>query len=254
MTTRLYCRECGWSHSYRTRCNARRAAGQHACTTALHLQTTPPRWHRFWMRPHRRPSAFDAPNLVDTSTDINRTYSNHIQAAVLAAHHAETTQRARQAIIELVRAGYQIGPTPYGYRALRIRITDATGHGRFRVVLVPDWRTAAVVAQIFYWRADQGLGFRAIARRLSAEPGRYPSPSGSGPWTPGAVRRVVTNPRYTGRQVWARTVAGRPVPAEQWVTSAPMVHEPLIDNRTFHRAQPRAAGRRPAPNESASAV
>lgn len=46
------------------------------------------------------------------------------------------------------------------------------------------------------------------------------------------------NPKYVGRQVWARTVAGRPVPVEQWVTSGPNAHEPLVDPRTFQRAQP----------------
>jgi hypothetical protein len=120
-----------------------------------------------------------APNPVGTGTDGVRTYSDRTQAAVLAAHYAETTQRARRAMVELVRAGYQIGPAPYGYRTLRIRVTDSTGHGRFRVVLVPDWHTAAVVTQIFYWRADQGLGFRAIARRLNTEPRRYPSRPGT---------------------------------------------------------------------------
>jgi hypothetical protein len=188
---------------------------------------------------------------MGAGTDLAGTNSDPSRAAVLAAHHAGTTHRARRAMVELVRAGYQIGPAPYGYRALRIRVTDARGHGRFRVVLVPDWHTAAVVAQIFSWRVDQGLGFRAIARKLNAEPRRYPSPSGSGPWSPGAISRVITNPRYTGRQVWARTVAGRPVPVEQWVTSAPMVHEPLVDDRTFYRAQSRTAGRRSGPNESA---
>ena len=119
---------------------------------------------------------------------------------------------------------------------------------------ISDWHTAAVVGQIFHWRADQGLGFRAIARRLNTEPILYPSPSGNRPWTPGAVRRVVTNPRYTGRQVWARTAAGRPVPVEQWVTSAPMVHEPLVDDRTFHRAQSDAVRRLSGPNKSAGAA
>jgi hypothetical protein len=44
------------------------------------------------------------------------------------------------------------------------------------------------------------------------------------------------------------------VPAEQWVTSAPMVHEPLIDDRTFHRAQSHTDGRLAGPDESASAA
>lgn len=149
MTTRLYCRECGWNHSYRTRRNARRAAGRHACAIAPHMQTTAPQWLRFWKRSTgRRPVGFDAPNLVDTGTEVVRTYSDRIQAAVLAAHHAETTQRARRAMVELVRAGYQIGPAPYGYRTLRIRVTAATGHARFR------GRAGAGLAHRWSGRAD----------------------------------------------------------------------------------------------------
>ncbi|MEV6242486.1 recombinase family protein [Lentzea sp. NPDC051838] len=157
---------------------------------------------------------------------------------MLAAHHAENTRRSRQAMVELVRAGYQIGPPPYGYRALRIRVTGPAGHSKLRVVLVPDWRTAAVVRQIFNWRVDDGLKFAAIARHLNGDPRQYPVPAATGQWTAKAVRRIVTNVKYTGRQVWARTVAGRPVPVEQWVTSAPRVHEPLVDERTFRAAQP----------------
>ncbi len=156
----------------------------------------------------------------------------------LALHHAETTRRARAAMIELVRAGYQIGPPPYGYRALRIRVTDLSGRSRLRVVLVPDWQTAGVVKQIFVWRAHDGLAFAAIVARLNADLRQYPAPSGR--WTVKTVRRIVANVKYTGRQVWARTAAGRPAPAEQWVTSAPNVHEPLIDERRFELAQPQA--------------
>lgn len=167
----------------------------------------------------------------------HRRCNGQTEDAVLTAHHAETTQRARNAITELVRNGYHVGPPPYGYRALRIRITTDTGHGAFRIVLVPDWRTAAVVVHIFSLRVDEGLGFAAIAHRLNNDLRRHPTPSGSGKWSAAGVRRVVTNPRYTGRQVWARTVAGQPVPIEQWVTSKPMVHEPLVDETTFQRAQ-----------------
>ncbi|MFJ8965327.1 recombinase family protein [Lentzea sp. NPDC102401] len=144
-------------------------------------------------------------------------------------------------MVDLVRSGYQIGPPPYGYRALRIRVVELAGHSNLRAVLVPEWQTAAVVRQIFAWRADDGLTFAVIAERLNSDPRRYPPLTPNGQWTAKAVTRVVTNVKYTGRQVWARTAAGRPVPVEQWVTSAPMVHEPLVDERTFHRAQPKRA-------------
>jgi hypothetical protein len=185
----------------------------------------------------------DADATVETAsrnTELVDARRKRIEWAALAAHHAETTRRSRQAMVELVRAGYQIGPPPYGYRALRIRVTDPAVHSKLRVVLVPDWQTAGIVVQIFRWRADDRLGLAAIARRLNSDPRQYPTPTQTGRWSADAVKRIITNPKYVGRQVWARTVAGRPAPVEQWVTSAPRVHEPLVDERTFHRAQPNA--------------
>ncbi|WP_167384914.1 recombinase family protein [Amycolatopsis tolypomycina] len=184
-------------------------------------ETRPQRWSRLWA------------NLWTKRSGIAKEGRD-----ALALHHAETTRRAREAMIEIARAGFQIGPPPYGYRALRIRVTDPSGRSKLRAVLVPDWQTAAVVKQIFVWRADDGLTFAAIAARLNADLRQYPAPSGR--WTAKAVRRIVTNVKYTGRQVWARTAAGRPAPAEQWVTSAPNAHEPLIDERRFELAQLRA--------------
>lgn len=184
-------------------------------------ETRPQRWSRLWANLWTKRSG-----VVEEGRDA------------LALHHAETTRRARAAMIELVRAGYQIGPPPYGYRALRIYVTDPSGRSKLRAVLVPDWQTAAVAKQIFVWRADDGLTFAAIAARLNADLRQHPAPSER--WTAKAVRRIVTNVKYTGRQVWARTVAGRPTPVEHWVTSGPMVHEPLVDEGVFRRAQPGA--------------
>lgn len=246
MTTRLYCRECGWHPEFRRKRAALHAAGRHQCTGTPVAEIRPPWWSRLWT--NLWTSQPDG-SAVDTEVDADDqtgddllvdARGNRIQWAAHAAHHAETTRRARQAMVELVRAGYQIGPPPYGYRALRIRVTDPTGHSKLRAVLVPDWQTAAVVKQIFTWRADRGLTFTVIAARLNSDPRQYPAPVPNGRWTTKAIRRIVTNVKYTGRQVWARTIAGRPAPVEQWVTSAPKVHEPLVDERTFHRAQPGA--------------
>ncbi len=245
MTTRLYCRDCGWHPEFRRKRTALRAAARHHCTTTPTASTTPQRWSwsAVWTRLFGTPqTATDNAMTDDVASDKHSEFvdihGNRIQWAVLAAHHAETTRRARQAMVDIVRAGYQIGPPPYGYRALRIRVTNSTGHSKLRTVLVPDWPTAAVVKQIFTWRVEHDLSFTAIAVRLNADPRQYPAPTPNGRWTAKAVRRVVTNPKYVGRQVWARTVSGRPAPVEQWITSQPHVHEPLIDERAFHRAQP----------------
>ncbi|MFC0107957.1 recombinase family protein [Kibdelosporangium aridum] len=240
MTIRLYCRECGWHPEFRPKRAARRAAARHHCTSTPVAETCPPWWSQLWANLWTGRSSTSAvkTEVGTEDSELVDVRGNRIQWTVLAAHHAETTRRARQAMVELVRAGYQIGPPPYGYRALRIRVTDPNGHSRLRAVLVPDWQTAAVVKQIFIWRADHDLKFAAIAERLNSDPRQYPAPVPNGRWTAKAVQRIVTNVKYAGRQVWARTVAGRPAPVEQWVTSAPKVHEPLVDERTFRRAQP----------------
>jgi hypothetical protein len=215
---------------------------RHTCATT---QTSPRWWARLWTRLRGGlPPHLDAETLASTRTDLVTISGNRDQPDVLAAHHAETTRRARHAMVELVRAGYQIGRPPYGYRTMHIRITNRTGLRKLRTILVPGWQTAAVVAQIFYWRAEQRLSFTAIARRLNSDLPRYPTPTQSGRWSAEAVRRIITNPKYTGRQDWARTIAGRPAPVEQWVTSAPMAHQPLVDLRTFLLAQrgPATAG------------
>lgn len=250
MTTRLYCRECGWHLEFRRKRAALRTAASHHCTSTPIVRTRPPRWTRLWTNLWTGPvsdSAIDAEAGADNQAcdgELVDARGNRIQWAALAAHHAETTRRARQAMVEIVRAGYQIGPPPYGYRALRIRVTDPRGHSKLRVVLVPAWQTAAVVKQIFIWRADHGLKFAVIAAQLNSDPRQYPPPSPSGRWTAKAVQRIITNIKYTGCQIWARTIAGRPAPREQWVTSAANAHEPLVDERTFQRAQCMTAGGR----------
>ncbi|MCP2249440.1 recombinase family protein [Lentzea aerocolonigenes] len=253
MTTRLHCRECGWHPEFRRKRAALRAASRHQCLGAPVAEIRPPWWSRMWTNLWTTRSGDSGGDTEVGAGDrtgdgeLVDACGNRIQWAALAAHHAETTRRARAAMVDIVRAGYQIGPPPYGYRALRIRVTDPTGHSKLRAVLVPDWQTAAVVKQIFIWRADHGMTFAVIAARLNSDPGQYPASVPNTRWTAQAVRRIVANVKYTGRQVWARTISGRPAPVEQWVISAPKVHEPLVDERTFHQAQPKrvAGGRRP---------
>jgi hypothetical protein len=243
MTTRLYCRECGWHPAFRRKRVALRAAAHHRCTGIPTAATCPPWWSRLWtnlwtVRVASSATITDG-RAIDRTNDgaPGETDGHRVQRAVIALHHAETTRRARQAVIELVRAGYQIGPPPYGYRILRIRVAGPNGRSKLRAVLVPDGKTGAAVTQIFRWRADDRLSFPVIAGRLNSDPRQYPAPLPNGRWTAKAVRRVVRNVKYAGRQVWARTVAGRPVPVRQWVTSAPRAHEALVDERTFQRAQ-----------------
>lgn len=70
-------------------------------------------------------------------------------------------------------------------------------------------RTALVVKRIFALDLS-GLGIFAIAERLTrdaipspsaADPGRNRHRTGEG-WAKSAVKAILANPRYTGRQVW----------------------------------------------------
>ena len=85
------------------------------------------------------------------------------------------------------------------------------------------------------------------------DPGRNPHRCGLA-WSKSAVRAILGNPRYTGRQVWNRqrkdevlidvhdvalghTTKMRWNEAGQWIYSDQIVHPPVIGDDTFTRAQ-----------------
>jgi len=163
------------------------------------------------------------------------------EARLLAAHHAQTTERARRAQIAIVRGGHHLGPVPYGYLPLHVGPT-----AQRRVRLVVDSGRASVVAAIYHWRIEDRLTPTAITTRLRglAHPTIAPVDPTTGfprPWTPSTVARILANPIYTGATVWGRTRAGRPVPPDEWIICRG-AHQPIIDGRTFFRAQLLAPG------------
>jgi GAF domain-containing protein len=170
----------------------------------------------------------------------NDTDPQLVRERVLADYHAQTTRRSRRATVALVRAGYHVGSAPLGYRLTRVpRVgADAT---RTRTRLTPDPYTADAIAWIFSWRVLADLGDAAIARRLHADGHRRWANAHTGrlrPWAVNSVRAVLATPIYTGRQVWARTVAGRPVPPQDWILSGPGAHPALVTDQVFLAAQP----------------
>ncbi|MPZ28024.1 MAG: recombinase family protein [Micromonosporaceae bacterium] len=168
------------------------------------------------------------------------------------------------------------GRPPYGYR-----LVDLGPHpnpakaadGRHLRGLAPDENTAPVVARIFA-EFCAGWGIYLIAEGLTRDGVPCPSaydrkrnPHRTGiAWSKSAVRVILTNPRYTGRQVWNKqrkdeilldvedvalghTGVMRWNPADQWTVSNEIVHSPLVDQGTFDTAQAlltrRGRGRRP---------
>jgi hypothetical protein len=158
------------------------------------------------------------------------------------------------------------GRPPYGYELVDVGLhpnpAKAANVQRLRR-LAPDRIAAPVVQRIFQEYAD-GAGLHTIAQGLNAD--GIPSPSGHDPersrhrasgrggWAKSAVRAILTNPRYTGYEVWNKqrkeevlidvedVALGHQTrmrwnPADEWVWSPEPRHEPLITRDLFEAAQ-----------------
>ncbi|MEV6445088.1 recombinase family protein [Amycolatopsis sp. NPDC051716] len=172
--------------------------------------------------------------------------------------------RAAMAAQASVEGRFLGGRPPYGYR-----LADAGPHpnpakateGKRLHRLEPDPDTAPVVQRIFAEYIG-GRGKFAIAEALTRD--GILSPSSNDParnrhrtgvaWAKGAVSVILTNPRYTGRQVWNKQRKDEVLidvedvglghetkmrwnTRDKWIFSEEIVHEPIIDVETFQRAQ-----------------
>jgi hypothetical protein len=183
--------------------------------------------------------------------------------------------RVRTAMAVQVReqGRYQGGRPPYGYR-----LADAGPHpnrahaawGRRAFQLEPDLQTAPIVAWMFAQRLA-GHSVARIARALNdaevpcpsaADPARNLHRAGQG-WTLTTVGAILSNPRYTGRQVWNRQPTDHDLidPAntglghrqvqrwnlpDGWVISARPAHPALVSEADFIAVQ----GMRAAPDNA----
>ncbi|WP_145908478.1 recombinase family protein [Kitasatospora viridis] len=162
------------------------------------------------------------------------------------------------------------GRPPYGYT-----LTDLgphphpakAGDGKRLHGLALDPVTGVTVQRIFR-EFLAGRGYLAIAERLTAD--GVPCPSAEDPernrhrsgiaWSKSAIRVILTNPRYTGRQIWNKqrkdetlldiedvtlgfTTTLRWNSREQWIVSDRVVHPQLVDDETFAQAQDIMASR-----------
>jgi site-specific DNA recombinase len=162
----------------------------------------------------------------------------------------EMLEKSRGGFEQHTEAGFNIGQAPYGYLAEKIPhpVPARRAEGRSKTRLTPDPVRAPVVEQIYSWRIDEKLGYRAIAERLNLDPDRYPPPvppdpaRAVGAWTHSSVRDVLHNPKYTGYQVWNRRAMKDPIhpgkynPTSEWVWSKNPTHPEIIDLDTFKAA------------------
>ncbi|MBP2329546.1 DNA invertase Pin-like site-specific DNA recombinase [Kibdelosporangium banguiense] len=185
---------------------------------------------------------------------------NRLKIRVRAAMKAQTEVEGR----------FLGGRPPYGYL-----IADAGPHpnpakaadGKRLHRLEADPVTAPIVRRIFIEYAN-GRGRYAIAEGLNRDGipcpsahdrARNPHRSGVG-WSKSAIRAILGNPRYTGRQVWNKQRTDEVLldvddvglghitkqrwnAPEAWVWSDKVVHELLIEVALFDRVQEIMAAR-----------
>jgi hypothetical protein len=203
-------------------------AGQHRFRTL--------RWASRLFGPYRRTTDDSEPQVP--ASDV----SSSVRHRVLREYHAATLAQARRASEQWVRAGFNTGAVPYGYRAQRVQIAPAGRRARWRTRLVIEPVEAATVKMIFMWRGEDGLTIAAIRQRLLAA--RYPAPLDPETeqpvvWTRALVAAVLRNPKYLGRQVWGRRHHGRRASCEAWVWSPEWAHPPIVSTDEFVAANSR---------------
>jgi site-specific DNA recombinase len=171
------------------------------------------------------------------------------------------TAMATQAQIE---GRYLGGRPPYGYLLIDVGPHPnpaKAADGKKLHALAVDDPAAAVVRRIFA-EFLAGHGIYAIAEHLTRD--GIACPSAHDParnshrcgvaWSKSAIRAILANPRYTGRQVWNKqrkdevlidvhdvalghTTKQRWNDQDRWIFSDNLVHPPIIDADTFTQAQ-----------------
>lgn len=202
-----------------------------AATTARRHNRRPSRWAArlfCW----RRQTLSDSGRRDVTTCGVPLS----VRQRVLGEYHVGNLVQARRASEEMVRAGFNTGAVPYGYRGQRVRVAPAGRRPRWRTRLVIEPVEAATVKMIFTWRGENGVTVAALHQRLLAA--RYPAPldpetGRPGVWTGAAVRAILREPKYLGLQVWGRRHHGRRVPSSAWVFSPLWVHPPIVSAAEF---------------------
>lgn len=147
-----------------------------------------------------------------------------------------------------VREGKYVGNIPpYGYR--RVKLEKDKGY-----TLEPEPAEAKVVVLIYRWfTGPERLGVSLIRNRLNAL--KIPTRKG-GPWSDNTIRNILTNPVYIGKVRWLgrpqikRIIQGEMVKSRPRASNPIIVdglHEPIIDQITFERAQEILASNSTAP-------
>lgn len=157
------------------------------------------------------------------------------QAEMIVAMHGitdsiyirEMAHKIIRGLAGQIERGFHTGSALFGYRSLDVPDpsgrTDSSGRpellGRRRVINEPE----ADIIRWIYTSYAEGIGVNTIVARLNAR--GMQGPRGA-TWKFGAVRRLLQNERFTGKQIWGqsrterrpgtRQKVARPRPRSEW--------------------------------------
>ena len=191
-----------------------------------------------------------------------------VKAVVAGAEKQTTIVRSKMVMEMNTKLGWQNGGRiPFGYRARIVPREDPRKKPQIALEVDPEY--GPIVKLIFDLYVFDGCGPKLIASRLNEmrvqtpewaaweRMGRKdPQPSRQGRllpdvWTQSTVRSILRNPKYTGHQTWKRqrrrhhtdpltlveTSTMTWNDPDEWVWSDTEVHEPLVSEGLFERAQ-----------------
>lgn len=173
-----------------------------------------------------------------------------------AQYSRELSDKVLKGCKKVAEQGYRSGgAAPYATHRVMVdeqdepqkvlEVGEHKGISNWRVKLTPgEPQQVQIIQEIFQFFVEDGLDERQISGRLNQR--QIPSPGG-GSWSPGAVRRLLTNRTYAGAVVYNRTTgklksARRRNPPGEWIVTD-RAFDPVIPVEIFERAQVRFAER-----------
>src|SRR3954469_2365910 len=168
-----------------------------------------------------------------------------IRGAVAEYERSLICKGMRRGGLRKLQAGVLLPWTrpPYGYCLDPDRPRDPAG-------VRLDAARAAEVSEMFAWSAEAGCSLFGLAKKLYRE--RVSPPHGPGRWNVTTLRRILTNPVYTGAVYAGRVQEARGTgvtatsrrlrPREDWITVASI--PALVSQEQFDRVQDKLAQNR----------